>query len=69
MKHDEKWGLELIWAGVGLLVLTILLGYLVQSPGASGLEGISYYAVVIALCVIEVAAVYLVVRKFFGKKK
>ncbi len=69
MKHDEKWGWEMAWSGVGLMVVSLLLGYLSLSPEAFGLDGVLYYVVVAILCVADVAAIYIVIRKFFGKKK
>ncbi len=67
MKHDEKWGWKLAWSGVGLMGAGWLLGYL--SLETFGLDGVLYYVVVAILCVIYVAAIYIVIRKFFGKKK
>ncbi len=69
MKHDEKWGWKLAWSGVGLMVASGLLGYLSLSPGTFGLDGVLYYVVVVILYVIYIAAIYIVIRKFFGKKK
>ncbi len=67
MKKEEKRGWQMAWAGVGLIAANCLLGFL--SQGAFGLDGILYYAVVAILCLIDVVAVYIVIRKFFGKKK
>ncbi len=69
MKHDEKWGWKLVRAGIGLMVASWLLGYLSLSPETFGLDGVLYYVVAAILCVIYVAAIYIVIRKFFGKKK
>ncbi len=67
MKHDEKWGWKMAWSGVGLVIASWLLGYL--SLETFGSDGVLYYVVIAILCVIYVAAIYIVVRKFFGKKK
>ncbi len=69
MKHDEQWGWKLAWSGVGLIVASCLLGYLLQSPGTFGLDGVLYDVVVAILCLVYIAAIYIVIRKFFGKKK
>ncbi len=69
MKHDEKWGWKLAWSGIGLMVAGWLLGYLSRSLETFGLDGVLYYVVAAVLCVIYVAAIYIVIRKFFGKKK
>ncbi len=69
MKHDEKWGWKLVRAGIGLMAAGWLLGYLSLSLETFGLDGVLYYVVAAVLCVIYVAAIYVVVRKFFGKKK
>ncbi len=68
MKHDEQWGWKMAWSGVGLIAAGCLLGYLLRSPGVFGLDGIFYYVVAAVLCLIYVAAIYIVIRKFFGKK-
>jgi len=67
MKRDEKWGWQLAWAGVGLILLNVLLGCL--SPGVFGWNGILFYGVAAILCLIDLAAVYVVFRKFFSNKK
>ncbi len=69
MKNDEKSGWKLARAGIGLMAAGWLLGYLSLSLENFGLDGVLYYVVVVVLCVIYVAAIYVVVRKFFGKKK
>jgi len=69
MKHDEKWGWKLVWAGIGLMVVSCLLMYVSYTPEILGLSKPLYYVILISLIVIEVALVYVVVRKFFGKKK
>ncbi len=69
MKKEEKRGWQIAWAGVGLIAANCLLGYLLQSPGAFGLEGPLYTIVLVILCAIDLAMVYFVIRKFFGKKK
>ncbi len=69
MKNDEKSGWKLAWAGIGLMAAGWLLGYLSLSLETFGLAGVLYYVVVAVLCVIYVAAIYIVIRKFFGKKK
>ncbi len=69
MKHDEKWGWKLARAGIGLMAAGWLLGYLSLSLETFGLDGVLYYVVIAVLCVIYVAAIYIVIRKFFGKKK
>ncbi len=69
MKHDEKWGWKLAWSGIGLMVAGWLLGYLSRLLGTFGLDGVLYYVVVAILYMIYVAAIYIVIRKFFGKKK
>ncbi len=69
MKREQRRGWQMVWASVGLLVLNCLLGYLVQSPEALGLNSILFYGLVIILCVIDLAAVYILARRFFGKKE
>ncbi len=69
MKHDEKWGWELVWAGIGLMVVSGLLMYVFYTPEMLGLNKILYNVILIALSVVEAALVYILVRKFFGKKK
>lgn len=69
MKHDEKWGQKLTWAGIGLILAGILLGCMLKSPGVFGLDGVLYNIITAILCVIYVIAIYMVFRKFFGKKK
>jgi len=69
MKHDEKWGQDLIWASVGLLGVNCLLLRVSFSPDMYDYNKVIWYVVEISLIVIEVSLVYLVVRKFFGKKK
>lgn len=69
MKNDETWSWNMVWSGIGLIVAGCLLGYLSLSPETFGLGGVLYYVVVAVLCVSYVAAIYLVIRKFFGKKK
>jgi len=69
MKHDEKWGQELIWASLGSLGLTCLLLCVSFSPDMFGGNKVIWYVVEISLIVIEISQVYMLVRKFFGKKK
>jgi len=69
MKHDEKWGWKLIRAGIGLMAVSCLLMYVSYMPEILGLSKPLYYVILISLIVIEVALVYIVVWKFFGKKK
>lgn len=69
MKKEEKRGWQTVWAATALIAVSCLLGFLLQLPGAFGLKGIPYYIVLVILCVIVLAAVYLVVRSFLGKKK
>ena len=69
MKHDEKWGWEPVWAGIGLMVVSGLLMYVSFTPEMLGSNKILYYVILISLIVIEVALVYILVRKFFGRKK
>ena len=68
MKHDEKWGLHLIWASIGLMAVSCLLMYISFTPDMKGFGKIIYYVILISLMVIEAAQVYILVRKFFGKK-
>ncbi len=69
MKKEKKRGWQMAWAGAGLLAANCLMGYLLRSPEALGLEGVLYNAVLVIFCVVDVAAVYLLMRKFFRKKK
>ncbi len=69
MKHDEKWGWELVRASIGLGAVSCLLMYVSFTPEMLGLSEILYDVILIILSVIELALVYIVVRKFFGKKK
>jgi len=69
MKHDENWGWKLAQAGIGLGVVSCLLIYIVFTPEILGSSKILYNVILISLSVMEVALVYIVVRKFFGKKK
>lgn len=69
MKHDEKWGWDLARAGIGLGAVSCLLMYVSFTPGMLGMNKILYSAILISLSVIEVALVYILVRKFFGRKK
>ncbi len=69
MKHDEKWGWSLVRWGIGLGAVSCLLMYVSYTPEILGLSRPLYYVILISLIVIEVALVYIVVRKFFGKKK
>jgi len=69
MKHDEKWGWSLVRASLGLGAVSFLLMYVSFTPEMLGSHKILYYVILISLCVIELALVYLLVRKFFGKKK
>ncbi len=69
MKHDEKWGWKLVRAGIGLMAVSCLLMYVSFTPEMLGSNKILYYVILISLIVIEVALGYILVRKFFGKKK
>ncbi len=69
MKHDEERGWKMVWAGIGGLAMSCLLMYLSLTPGALGLSGPLYNVVLIGLSVMELVEVYVLVRKFFGKKK
>jgi len=68
MKHDEKWGQNLIWASVGLLVLNCLLLHISLSPDMFGDNKVIWYVVEIGLTVLDLSLIYLLFRKFFGKK-
>ncbi len=69
MKHDEKWGWPLVRWAIGLIAVSGLLMFISYRPEILGLSKPLYYVVLISIIVIEVALVYLLVRKFFGKKK
>lgn len=69
MNDQENHGWNMVWAGVGLTVAGFLLTWFLSSAELFGLRGIPYCVVAGALCVAYVAAIYIVVRKFFGKKK
>ncbi len=69
MKHDEKWGWKLVRTGIGLMAVSCLLMYVSFTPEMLGSNKILYYVILINLIVIEVALGYILVRKFFGKKK
>jgi len=68
MKHDENWGWSLVRWAIGLLIVSCLTLYVSFTPEMLGSK-ILYYVIMLSLIVIEVALVYIVVRKFFGKKK
>ncbi len=69
MKHDEKWGWALVRSAIGLGVVSCLLMYVSYTPEILGLSKPLYYVILISIIVIEVALVYILVRKFFGRKK
>ncbi len=69
MKHDEKWGWSLVRWAIGLGAVNCLLMYVSFTPEMLGSNKILYYVIYISLMVIDVALVYIMVRKFFGKKK
>ncbi len=68
MKHDEKWAWSLVRWAIGLGALSCLLMYVSFNPDMLGSNKILYYIIYISLMVIEVALVYILVRKFFDKK-
>ncbi len=68
MKRDEKRGWEMVRWGIGLGAVSCLLMYLSYTAAILELSGPLYYLVLISSMVIEVAMVYILVRKFFGKK-
>ncbi len=69
MKKSEKRSLELIRASIGLIAVSGLLMYVSFTPDMLGFSKTVYYVILISLFVIAVALVYIVVRKFFGKRK
>lgn len=68
MKHDEKWGWSLVRWAIGLGAVSCLLMYISFTPEMLGSNKFLYYVIYISLIVIEVALVYILIRKFFGKK-
>lgn len=69
MKREEKRGWKPVWAAIGLIAVSCLLMYAAFSRETLGLSGPLYYGLLAALSVAEVALVYLVARKFLGKRK
>ncbi len=69
MKHDEKWGWSLVRWAIGLGALSCLLMYVSFTPDALGMSEILHNVILICLSIIDVALIYIMVRKFFGKKK
>jgi len=63
-KNTDGW--KLAWAGVGLIALNCLLAVL--PPMVEDCKPL-YYGIILALVVIDVAAVYMLCRKFFSRKK
>ncbi len=68
MKHDEKWDWSLVRWAIGLGAVSCLLMYVSFTPEMLGSNKILCYVIYISLIVIEAALVYILVRKFFGKK-
>ena len=72
MKHDEKKGWEMVWAAIGLIVVSCLLMYVIFALEAMDMSGILYNVILIGLAIVEVAEValvYMLARKYFGKNK
>ncbi len=66
MKHDENWGWSLVRWAIGLGAVSCLLMYVSFTPEMLGSNKILYYIIYISL---DLALIYIMVRKFFGKKK
>ncbi len=69
MKQDEKKDWKMVWEALGLLPVSCLLMYISLSRDALGLNEILYCVILVCLSIIDLALVYLLVRKYFGKKK
>lgn len=69
MRHDKKQGWEMVWAAIRLGVVSGLLMFVSFTPKLFGQSEVLYCVVLISLSVLEVAMVYALVRKYFGKKK
>lgn len=69
MNNGEKNGWKMAWAGVGLIAASCLLTWFILSAESFGLHGVPFYVVTGILCAAYVVAIYLVVRRFFEKKK
>lgn len=63
-KKDDR-GQLMLWSGVGLIVLNVVL---ICCLNALERTGTLFYVAAIVFCIIDCIAVYLVARKFFGKK-
>lgn len=69
MNSEEKNGWKMVWIGVGLMVASCLLIWVTLSAESFGLHGVPYCVVIGILCAAYVVAMYIVVRRFFSKKK
>lgn len=69
MKHDEERGWEMVRAAIRLGVVSCLLMFVSFTPKLFGQNEVLYCVVLISISVLEVAMVYALVRKYFGKKK
>lgn len=69
MKRDGEQGWEMVWAAIRLGVVSCLLMFVSFTPKLFGQSKILYCVVLISISVLELAMVYALVRKFFGKKK
>ncbi len=69
MKHDEKKSWKMVWEAIGLIVVSCLMMYVSFALEGLGINRMLYNVILVCIAIVEVALVYMLVRKYFGKKK